>query len=209
MKLLLIRHGESEADLLGVHEGRADFPLTALGERQAELMATYIAETYSPQLILTSPLKRARKTAAILNEKIGCELVEEPLLKEFNNGVLAGLSREEAAIKYPLPKGGRPIHVPIQDGESELDIRFRAENVLSKILVEYQEHDVVVLVSHGGLISNLLNSFLRQPINTEFIYPTGDTGIHLIETKNQKRIVWYLNKQEHLIGIEDSMKLSR
>ena len=122
-------------------------------------------------------------------------------MKEFNNGVLAGLSREEAAVKYPLPEGGRPIHVPIQDGESELDIRFRAENVLSKILVEYQEHDVVVLVSHGGLLSHLLNSFLRQPINTEFIYPTGDTGIHLIETKNQKRIVWFLNKQEHLMEL--------
>lgn len=201
MKLLLIRHGESEADLLGVHEGRADFPLTSLGERQADLMATYVAETYSPTLILTSPLKRARKTAAILNGKIGCELVEDPLLKEFNNGVLAGLSREEAAIKYPLPEGGRPIHVPIQEGESELDIRFRAENVLSKILVDYQEHDVVVLVSHGGLISNLINSFLRQPINTEFIYPTGDTGIHLIETNNEKRIVWFLNKQEHLMEL--------
>lgn len=201
MKLLLIRHGESEADLLGVHEGRADFPLTSLGERQADLMATYVAETYSPQLILTSPLKRARKTASILNEKVACELVEEPLLKEFNNGVLAGLSREEAAIKYPMPEGGRPIHVPIQDGESELDIRFRAENVLNKILVNYQDREFVVLVSHGGLISHLLNSFLRQPINTEFIYPTGDTGIHLIETKNQKRIVWFLNKQEHLMEL--------
>lgn len=204
MKLLLIRHGESEADLLGVHEGRADFPLTALGERQAELMATYVAETYSPQLILTSPLKRARKTATILNEKIGCELVEEPLLMEFNNGVLAGLSREEAAVRYPLPDGGRPLHEPIQDGESELDIRFRAENVLNKILVNYQDREFVVLVSHGGLLSHLLNSFLRQPINTEFIYPTGDTGIHLIEIKNQKRIVWFLNKQEHLMLLNNS-----
>ncbi len=202
MKLLLIRHGESEADLLGVHEGRADFPLTALGKRQAELMAMHVAERSSPQLILTSPLKRARKTAAILNEKLDCELIEEPLLKEFNNGVLAGLSREEAAIKFPLPEGGRPIHVPIQDGESELNIRFRAESVLSKILVDYQENDVVVLVSHGGLLSHLLNSFLRQPIHTEFIYSTGDTGIHLIETKNQKRIVRFLNKQEHLIELK-------
>ena len=33
MKLLIIRHGQSEADLLDVHEGRADFPLTALGHR--------------------------------------------------------------------------------------------------------------------------------------------------------------------------------
>lgn len=196
MKLLLIRHGESEADLLGVHEGRADFPLTELGEKQAKCMATYVAENYSPQIILASPLKRARKTAVILQSAIGCELIKEPLLKELNNGVLAGISRKEAAIKYPMPAGGRPIHVPIQEGESELDIRFRAENVLSKILTEYKSYELVAIVSHGGLISHLLNSFLRQPNSSEFIFPTGDTGIHLIEIKNQKRIVWFLNKEE-------------
>jgi 2,3-bisphosphoglycerate-dependent phosphoglycerate mutase len=39
LELLLIRHGQSEADLLDVHEGRADFPLTGLGRRQAGLLA--------------------------------------------------------------------------------------------------------------------------------------------------------------------------
>ncbi|MDP4164007.1 MAG: phosphoglycerate mutase family protein, partial [Bacillota bacterium] len=38
MELLLIRHGQSEADLLGVHEGKADFPLTELGQQQAKKM---------------------------------------------------------------------------------------------------------------------------------------------------------------------------
>ena len=44
MKLLLIRHGESEADLLDVHEGRADFPLTERGRRQARAMAAAVAK---------------------------------------------------------------------------------------------------------------------------------------------------------------------
>lgn len=39
MRLLIIRHGESEADLLDVHEGRADFPLSKRGHKQAEAMA--------------------------------------------------------------------------------------------------------------------------------------------------------------------------
>ncbi|HSO59357.1 MAG TPA: phosphoglycerate mutase family protein [Paenisporosarcina sp.] len=50
MELLLIRHGESEADVLGVHEGRADFPLTELGEKQARRMATYIEQHYPPTI---------------------------------------------------------------------------------------------------------------------------------------------------------------
>ena len=41
MELLIVKHGQSEADLLGVHEGRADFPLTKLGELQASAMAQH------------------------------------------------------------------------------------------------------------------------------------------------------------------------
>ena len=41
MNLLVIRHGQSEADILKVIEGRADFPLTELGHKQAEAMAEW------------------------------------------------------------------------------------------------------------------------------------------------------------------------
>ncbi len=46
MKLLIIRHGESEADLLDVYEGRADFSLTERGHKQAEAMADYVRTAY-------------------------------------------------------------------------------------------------------------------------------------------------------------------
>lgn len=202
MELLIIRHGQSEADLLGVHEGRADFPLTELGKEQAKRMAEYVAIHYPPDIILSSPLKRAQSTAFILQKTVGCELVEDPNLMEFNNGVLAGLSREVAAAKYPLPTNGRPAHIPIQDGESELDFRFRAERVFHKIIYNYREFDTVAVVSHGGLISNLLKAFLRQSPTNEFAFATGDTGFHLIEIKNERRIVKFLNNQEHLKAAE-------
>ncbi|WP_066390373.1 histidine phosphatase family protein [Neobacillus mesonae] len=202
MELLIIRHGQSEADLLGVHEGRADFPLTELGKEQAKRMAEYVAIHYPPDIILSSPLKRAQSTAFILQKTVGCELVEDPNLMEFNNGVLAGLSREVAAAKYPLPTNGRPAHIPIQDGESELDFRFRAERVFHKIIYNYREFDRVAVVSHGGLISNLLKAFLRQSPTNKFAFATGDTGFHLIEIKNERRIVKFLNNQEHLKAAE-------
>jgi 2,3-bisphosphoglycerate-dependent phosphoglycerate mutase len=198
MELLIIRHGESEADLLGVHEGRADFPLTPEGERQANRMAAYIAQNHPPEVILSSPLKRAKRTAGILQASIGCELIEEVELMEFNNGVLAGLKREEAAVKYPFPEGGRAPHIPIRDGESELEFRYRAERILSKILTDYQDYKRVAIVSHGGLISNLLKAFLKQHNNQEFVFATGDTGIHLMAIKEDLRVVRFLNKQEHL-----------
>ena len=198
MELLIIRHGQSEADLLEVHEGRADFPLTELGILQATHMAKYVAKKYSPDVILSSPLKRASGTAQILQQEIGCDLMYEEDLMEFNNGVLAGLSRKEAAIKYPIPKGGRPVHIPIQDGESELEFRYRAERIAQKILHEYKDYKRVAIVSHGGLISNFIKAVLNQS-NSKIVYPTGDTGIHLLEIREDLQIVRFINKQEHLL----------
>lgn len=81
---------------------------------------------------------------------------------EINNGVLAGLSRKEAAIKHPFPKGGRPAHIPIQDGESDLEFRFRVDSIFHKVLVDYQDYERVAIVSHGGTISNLLKADRRR-----------------------------------------------
>jgi 2,3-bisphosphoglycerate-dependent phosphoglycerate mutase len=201
LELLIIRHGQSEADLLGVHEGRADYPLTELGERQARKMADYVSTHFPPDILLSSPLKRANKTASFLQLEIGCELVVEQDLMEFNNGVLAGLPREVAATRYPLPKNGRPKHIPIQDGESELEFSQRVERVFHKIIYDYQQYKRVAIVSHGGTISNLLKVLLKQPFNTEFTFPTGDTGIHLIELKEPQKVVRFLNRQEHLLDL--------
>ena len=108
MELLIIRHGQSEADLLRCHEGRADFPLTETGKKQAVLLAEWLVDNYPPDYIVSSPLQRAKQTAAIIGEKssLNIRLLDE--LMEFNNGLLAGLPYEEAARKYP-PKRGRNL----------------------------------------------------------------------------------------------------
>ena len=198
MELLIIRHGQSEADLLNVHKGRVDFPLTQLGEQQARVMANYVAAKYCPNIILSSPLKRAKATAQILQEQVGCELLEFEELMEFNNGVLAGMNREVAAVQFPLPKGGRPMHVAIEGGESELAFRFRAEKMLHQIMHEFSHLERVAIVSHGGLISNLLKAILQQPNTKDIVFPTGDTGMRLVKIKDGMKVVKFLNNQPHL-----------
>lgn len=199
MELLLIRHGESEADLIDVHEGRADFSLTEKGVIQATMMATYVAENYPPELILSSPLKRAKQTAEILNEKLSVPLLMMADLMEYNNGVLAGLDREEAKRKYPLSEGGRPVHIPIEEGESQLDFRHRVEQVYFELIHNYREQNRIAIVSHGGFISNFFRSMLQLPVTTNVIFPTGDTGIHLVEINNKnENIIRFMNNQSHL-----------
>ncbi len=83
-----------------------------------------------------------------------------------------------------------------------MEFRFRADSIFQKVLYEYQEYNRVAIVSHGGTISNLLKAFLKQPMNNDFIFATGDTGIHLLEIKGNSRIIRFLNNQEHLHSVE-------
>ena len=119
MKLLVIRHGESEADLLDVYEGRADFPLTERGHRQAEAMSVFVKKNFDVSAVYCSPLKRAFQTAVHLAEATAAPLVVEEKLMEFNNGLIAGLERRVADEKYPMVSA-LPVHDSVYGQESAL-----------------------------------------------------------------------------------------
>ncbi len=193
MILLLLRHGQTEADLLNVHEGKADFQMTETGHMQAENMAKYISSRFNPDKIISSPMTRTKQTTEHLVKSINKEVVYDKRLVEWNNGVLAGLKREEALIKYPMPPNGRPITEAIQDGESELAFRHRVEEAIYEILDRYKDCKQLLIVSHGGTISHILNVLLNHSITEGMLFPTADLGLHCIELKNDKRIVHFLN----------------
>ncbi len=202
MEILVIRHGQSQADLEDRHEGRADFPLTDLGKKQARLAAGWIKEHYPPEFILASSLKRAFSTAQIISEAVQAPLESEPLLMEWDNGKLAGLLREEAKKLYPLPEGGRKPHDTFADTESLIEFRARAETFWSKFFYRYietQKYGRVALVAHGGIINMLFRSFLNLPLKTDITLATGDTGIHLWEISEKlKRRILFSNSLAHL-----------
>ena len=133
MKLLIIRHGESEADLLDVHEGRADFALTERGHRQAQAMAEYVAAKYHIDHIYASTLTRAMQTARHLSDATCVLIRPEHDLMEFNNGLLAGLPYDVAQEKYP-PVENLPADRAVYGMESRLAFRRRAEAALTAIV---------------------------------------------------------------------------
>lgn len=196
MKILIIRHGESEADILGVHEGRADFDLTVKGKMQAETMSKWINQKFKIFKIYSSPLKRARQTAELLSKETRIQIDFRDELMEFNNGLLAGLSREEAERKYPrIPD--LPIHKNAYEMESRLEFRYRADYILSTILNENDMESTIAIVSHGGLINQLFHSFLFLPIVSNVHIATGDTGIHLWHLDDKDRVIMFSNNTEH------------
>lgn len=197
MKLLIIRHGESEADILNVHEGRADFNLTDKGHTQAQAMADYVSKNYTIDKIYASPLKRALQTATHLSETTGIPIITDEHLMEFNNGLIAGLSREEATEKYPFIPN-LPLHATVYEQESKLEFRHRAEVILSKIISENDENATIAIISHGGLINQLYQAFLHLPVVSGTFFITEDTGIHEWLIKGQERYVLKSNSQTHL-----------
>lgn len=203
MNLLVIRHGQSEADILEVMEGRADFSLTDLGRKQATLMAEWVVQNYKIDKIFASPLKRASQTAAILSEHTGVDVVYDDNLMEWQNGIIAGMPREEARKKYPRPEVKYP-HTVIYEQESAIQLRMRAETILSKITNENPVDSTIAVISHGMLIDNLFNSFLRLPVtsNGAYIY-TGDTGIHEWRTDGERRGIIHVNLQGHLKNLRN------
>lgn len=180
MILLLIRHGESEADVLNVHEGRADFELTQKGHEQAKKLAEFPVKHYHITEIYSSALKRAKQTALYLYESVfGSERVSQleinerifkyPLAKksvfeenmlnkiifeedlmEFNNGLLAGFPRDEALRKYP-PIKDLSYDKSVYEMESRLAFRERADKVLHKIMSK--EFENITSQKLGYLVS--------------------------------------------------------
>ena len=200
MRLLVIRHGESEADLLDVHEGRADFALTARGHKQAEAMAKYVNEHYTLSAIWCSTLKRAYQTAEHLSAETGIPLIPDDMLMEFNNGLIAGLERAVVREKYPTVED-LPIHAAVYEQESVLEFRFRADYMLSKIIAETADDATVAIVTHGGMINQLYRAFLRLPVDVNLFFNTGDTGIHEWQVNKHYRRLVRANLTAHTNGI--------
>ncbi len=197
MELLVIRHGESEADLLDVHEGRADFSLTERGHQQAEAMADYVSENYNISTIYSSTLARAKQTAQHLSDKTGIPIIFDENLMEFNNGLLAGLSRSIAREKYPKVSD-LPIDQAVYNQESKLEFRQRADNALSRVICECHTDETVAIVTHGGMINQLYRSLFDMTVDCKFFFSTADTGIHIWSLTDTERRVVKANFDEHI-----------
>src|SRR5215217_8566820 len=94
-ELILLRHGETEWNALGLLQGHRDSPLSAEGLRQADALAARLA-TVSFSALYSSDLGRALQTAGRIAARTGHQVHADARLRERGLGVLEGLTREEA-----------------------------------------------------------------------------------------------------------------
>lgn len=198
LDILVMRHGQSIADIEKRLEGRADFELTELGCRQAFMASEWIKKNFTPEIIISSPLKRAAKTADIIAREVQVPVMYDESLMEWDNGILAGLLISEANDKYPLPEGGRKPHDTLYETESLISFRCRAELFWYKLLEKYSSatvHRKICIVTHGKMIDMLFRSFINMPMESGVSIFTGDAGMHLWRVDGDSRYIIFANKQ--------------
>ena len=161
MRLIFVRHAESEANAQGRMQGHADFPLSDRGRSQAEsLFRRFTSEGLEPTHAYSSPLKRTAETAQIVSRGWPLEISYSDDLKEHDIGVFSGLTRDEASAAHPemLRAYEESMDWAVVDGaESLADQRARAERVVQGLVGGHRPEDRVVVFTHGGILLNLLS----------------------------------------------------
>jgi 2,3-bisphosphoglycerate-dependent phosphoglycerate mutase len=164
-RLVLVRHGETEGNVSQVWHGSLDAPLTRRGQQQVAAVAARMAawqDELPVHAFYVSPLPRAQSTAAAIAAAIGVTPQVEPGLREFDLGDWEGRSFRELREQENL--WGRweqdPGFAP-PNGESPRSFGRRAAATLTR-LADRHPGQTVLVVTHGGFISNVLAAWLGK-----------------------------------------------
>ena len=86
LEILIVRHGHSVANDLGIFAGATDVPLSQIGNQQAELVSNYILQNYTIDAIYSSELSRAKNTVSLVSEKLAIPIITNPSFNEIYGG---------------------------------------------------------------------------------------------------------------------------
>lgn len=150
-KVLMVRHGESEWNVLGKWQGRADIALTEAGREQARAAADYVRTTALPVTrVLASTLRRAHETAEIIAERLGLAAVmTDERLVETDVGPWEGLRADEIEAGWPRYLRDRKTPPGFEPPDQ---VFARATQAIREAALD-GEHTLIV--SHSGVIRTI------------------------------------------------------
>lgn len=174
-KITTVRHGETHWNALKKIQGHTDIELNEVGIAQAEKIAQKF-KNEPISIIYTSDLKRASKTAHIINQYHNVEVVEIGDLKETSFGEMEGqvFTDIKTALFEMRANGGAP-----KGGETLEALFARVHPVLDEIISENHPH--ALIVGHFGIIRSIICYFLKLPPEQAEDYVIGNTAIHYFE----------------------------
>lgn len=188
MRLLLVRHGQSEWNAGRVLQGQADIPLSDLGRAQAMRLAPTLAGL-SPCRAVTSDLVRASETAAIMGY---ADARPDAALREINVGTwqgraIADLVADDAESYLGWRAG---THRP-DGGEDWGGFVDRVGGTL-RAEIKADDSKTLLVVCHGGVIRAALHSFLGlEPRRILPVAPASLTSLRVDDGSGTARLELY------------------
>jgi len=167
----LVRHGESVSNLEGRVQGQEDIELSDLGRAQARRMAVWsrslsASPSVAPAMISevwSSPLRRARETAAEIAAALGLPVMVEEGLCELHAGIFQGHLWADLEVTFPDEVAqwrSGDMHYVIPGGESRAQLAARGRATLEKLA--RRDTPGMIVVAHGGVLTAALGSMLGR-----------------------------------------------
>lgn len=159
-KLTFIRHGETDQNVEARWIGRTDPDLSENGRQKAKELAEEISKDFD--VIITSPLKRAKETAEILNSELNVELIENDLLMERDFGNLENKTWSEFKAEFPeeAAKNNPSFQANLDKGESIEQVEARVEKFIDWLTMQGFKNPLIA--THAGIIR-----VLERKLNNE------------------------------------------
>jgi probable phosphoglycerate mutase len=184
-ELWLARHGETEWSRAHRHTGMTDIPLTDEGIRQAQALGRRLRDVHF-DLVLTSPLLRARATA----EEAGFdELETSDDLVEFDYGRYEGVTFADIQRERPgwnLWRDGCP------EGETAVQVGARADRVLERVLMVSGR---VLVVSHGHTSRILGARFVGLPAEAGGSLALDVASLSMLGYEHDRPVILFWNER--------------
>lgn len=198
--LLLIRHGQTEANINKLLVGLTDVPLDPLGETQARRIGEHMRDVPIDALI-TSPLKRAHDTAHQISLATGKIPEVVPGLSEIHFGRAEGLTLEQVMEQFPelhaLREDSDDVSFAWPGGDHRVGFHERVYATFLGIIERYDRQRVAV-VCHGGVIGSFFAQIDGGSPNDFVKYAVANCSItHLVVTADHTEVhLW--NDVSHL-----------
>ena len=169
MKLYVVRHGQTQWNLENKVCGRTDLPLTELGKEQACKLAQRTKELHIDRIV-SSPLLRARQTAAPTAEQFGLTIEVDVRLIEQDYGIYEGVDRFDEGFL----NNKRHFAFRYPGGESMMDVAYRVYSLLED-LKQDQDSRGILLLCHGG-VCRVIRTYFENMTNEEYFHYSEENG---------------------------------
>jgi len=161
MRIIFIRHGQTTGDVEDRYGGDYDDHLSSEGKKQSEILTEELKDK-NIELIISSPLIRARESAEIISYGNYPIEVDQKFRERNQYGILTGRIRSKAKQEYPdLVEKLKDRSNTIEGAESYEDFRDRIQKAFEH-LVSNPNHHCVAVVWHGGPMRSLFRDILKK-----------------------------------------------